>query len=331
MKKYSEIFILLMLVSYLCSSSNAFKSYCRTQRVLSTNNIIPSRRTRQSESRIRFSPFPLDFGSELVTSVNAWSVESVDSADLASKLFSVSLFPYLFFLYFLGKDEVETPKLANFGFRFLLVFVFATIPAGIASKVLYNDILANVDWLHGLSESLLTITNLFIVTGFRQAMLNGKSDKNERAFTLHSSILSVFLVFNYASSHFLASAAHVEPSNALSFPTWIIHTSSVLEWLVAMALVWQYAEYSGKSKWKGLTWGMLPLQASGFCACTFHFFFNQPAYYSLVALQAFLTCVGNTTMGIAAWRLFKQTEMSEILQSQEVYSTKTTQKKPPTV
>ena len=36
-----------------------------------------------------------------------------------------------------------------------------------------------------------------------------------------------------------------EPDNALSFPTWVIHISSVLEWAIAMALVWKYAEVTG--------------------------------------------------------------------------------------
>ncbi|GMP80891.1 hypothetical protein CsSME_00035820 [Camellia sinensis var. sinensis] len=29
-----------------------------------------------------------------------------------------------------------------------------------------------------------------------------------------------------------------EPPNALSLPTWAIHVSSVVEWVMAMALVW---------------------------------------------------------------------------------------------
>ncbi|XP_057510361.1 uncharacterized protein LOC130792812 isoform X2 [Actinidia eriantha] len=44
-----------------------------------------------------------------------------------------------------------------------------------------------------------------------------------------------------------------EPSNALSLTTWIIHVSSVVEWITAMALVWQYGEESGNESWKGLS------------------------------------------------------------------------------
>lgn len=71
-----------------------------------------------------------DSSSFLLSSgANAWSVTAND-AESASSLFAVSLFPYLALLYFLAAPSVRTPKGANFGFQFLLVFVFATIPAG---------------------------------------------------------------------------------------------------------------------------------------------------------------------------------------------------------
>lgn len=43
----------------------------------------------------------------------------------------------------------------------------------------------------------------------------------------------------------VAFTIHQEPDNALSLPTWIIHISSVIEWAIAMALVWKYAEVTG--------------------------------------------------------------------------------------
>jgi hypothetical protein len=39
-----------------------------------------------------------------------------------------------------------------------------------AAKTEYHTSLANVDWLHGSAESLLTITNIFIVLGLRGAL-----------------------------------------------------------------------------------------------------------------------------------------------------------------
>lgn len=40
----------------------------------------------------------------------------------------------------------------------------------LTAKVHYGTSLANVDWLHGCAESLLTITNLLIVLGLRDAL-----------------------------------------------------------------------------------------------------------------------------------------------------------------
>jgi len=98
-------------------------------------------------------------------------------------------------------------------------------------------------------------------------------------------------------------AIHSEPDNALSIPTWAIHFSSVIEYLLAMNLVWRYSEVTGNEKWKGLTWGMLPLHASGVCACTYHFFYNPSSLQFLVTMQAGFTLLGNLTCAIAAFRI----------------------------
>ncbi|HIK31981.1 MAG TPA: DUF3593 domain-containing protein [Oscillatoriales cyanobacterium M59_W2019_021] len=84
-------------------------------------------------------------------------------------LFAVSLFPYLGFLYFLTKSG-QAPRLALVGFYLLLLFVAVTIPAGIYAKVHYGEALANVDWLHGGAEFFLTLSNIIVVLGFREAL-----------------------------------------------------------------------------------------------------------------------------------------------------------------
>ncbi|KAG2617402.1 uncharacterized protein LOC120664580 isoform X2 [Panicum virgatum] len=94
--------------------------------------------------------------------VDPWA-PTMDSQSLASQLFAVSLFPYLGFLYFMTRSKTA-PGLTLFGFYFLLAFVGAT------TKVHYGTSLSNVDWLHGSAESLLTLTNLFIVLGLRGAL-----------------------------------------------------------------------------------------------------------------------------------------------------------------
>jgi hypothetical protein len=89
-------------------------------------------------------------------------------------LFVLSLFPYLGFLWFLTRSG-KTPHLALMGFYGTLVFVGVTIPAAIYAKVAYNESLANVDWLHGSAEFFLTLANILVVLGFREAVIKAKA------------------------------------------------------------------------------------------------------------------------------------------------------------
>jgi Protein of unknown function (DUF3593) len=93
-------------------------------------------------------------------------------------LFALSLFPYLGFLWFMTRSG-QMPKLALYGFYGTLVFVGVTIPAGIYAQVHYGEALANVDWLHGSAEVFLTLTNILIVLGFRQAVIEKKKQMSE--------------------------------------------------------------------------------------------------------------------------------------------------------
>ena len=195
--------------------------------------------------------------------------------NLAGIFFQASLLPYLLFLYFLSFKGNRIPELGNFGFQFLLLFVISTIPSGIITKGTYGISLADCDWLHGGAEALLTITNILIVLGFRQAMSTPKDEIAKSwpiklaavgsaatffgalatgpglGFEAHSAFLLGLgnLPQNFVES--LPWVVHSEPVNALSIPTWAIHFSSVFEWLFAMNLVWQFSENTGNEKWKG--------------------------------------------------------------------------------
>lgn len=88
--------------------------------------------------------------------------------------------------------------------------------------------------------------------------------------------------------------------NALSIPTWIIHLSSVIEWMAAMWFIWRYAEVSDEGYWGWLALGMLPALVSAMCACTWHFFDNLESLQWLVTMQAAMTVLGNITLCLAA-------------------------------
>jgi hypothetical protein len=113
----------------------------------------------------------------------AWGV-SVDQKTLTEtipqQLFAVSIIPYAGFLYHLTKSK-QAPKLMLFGFYFLLVFVFATIPAGIYAKKVFHTTLANVDYLHGSAEFMLTLTNVIIVLGLKGAIDEARGQRESGA------------------------------------------------------------------------------------------------------------------------------------------------------
>ena len=94
--------------------------------------------------------------------------------------------------------------------------------------------------------------------------------------------------------------------HALSIPTWIVHVSSVIEWIAAIWFIWQYAEASGYSAWHTMSFAMLPALVSAMCACTWHFFDNTTALSWLVTLQAAMTVVGNCTVCLSAWWIWQQ-------------------------
>ncbi|MBM7866471.1 DUF3593 domain-containing protein [Heliobacterium gestii] len=91
----------------------------------------------------------------------------------AEMLMTLSIFPYLYFLYVLNRVRKERPELVHpltyYGFLFMLAFIFVTAGIGYyAVFILGAPTLGHVDYLHGLSESGLTITNGLVLAGLKR-------------------------------------------------------------------------------------------------------------------------------------------------------------------
>jgi hypothetical protein len=93
--------------------------------------------------------------------------------------------------------------------------------------------------------------------------------------------------------------------NALSFGTWIIHISSLLEWMVAMILVWRYATVTNEPAWKGFAFAMIPALMGGTAVVVWHYFDNDLALSWMGHFQGAMTLLGNVTLMMAAYGLYR--------------------------
>ena len=91
-------------------------------------------------------------------------------------LFAASIFPYAIFLFYLYKIK-SVNKLVKTGYSLTVLFVFITIVVSIYTLNYYNKTLVEVDFLHGLAESFLTLSDFVILFGFIN-LLNSIEVKN---------------------------------------------------------------------------------------------------------------------------------------------------------
>ena len=86
-------------------------------------------------------------------------------------LFAASIFPYAIFLYYLFKIE-SVNKYVKTGYSLTVLFVLITIIVSIFSLNYYDKTLVEVDFLHGLAESFLTLSDFVILLGFIKILNN---------------------------------------------------------------------------------------------------------------------------------------------------------------
>lgn len=100
--------------------------------------------------------------------------------------------------------------------------------------------------------------------------------------------------------------------NVLSIPTWMVHLSSVIEWMAAIWFIWSYGEVTGDRTWRTLSYGMLPALVGAMCACIWHFFDNNTSLSWLVTLQAAMTVIGNCTLCAAGWWIWRSSRQKSV-------------------
>tara|TARA_Y100000746_G_C15140549_1_gene300639 strand:- start:7 stop:309 length:303 start_codon:yes stop_codon:yes gene_type:complete len=97
----------------------------------------------------------------------------------------------------------------------------------------------------------------------------------------------------------------------LSFGTWLIHIGSVVEWIYAIFIINKISFFKNLNTYYWLSLAMIPNLIGAMCAITWHIFDNQTALYGLVTLQGIFTFIGNATLALATFAIYKSTESYE--------------------
>ena len=97
-------------------------------------------------------------------------IEKLGSID-NTFLFAVSIIPYAIFLFYLYKIK-SVNNFVKTGFSLTVLFVLITILVSIFTLNYYNKNLYDVDFLHGLAESFLTLSDFVILLGFIKILNN---------------------------------------------------------------------------------------------------------------------------------------------------------------
>ena len=97
----------------------------------------------------------------------------------------------------------------------------------------------------------------------------------------------------------------------LSFGTWVIHISSVLEWIATIFVINKVSNYYNYRKYYWFGLAMVPNLIGAMCAITWHIYDNSFELYGLVTLQGIFTIIGNTTLAIASFHIYKNSKIYE--------------------
>ena len=97
----------------------------------------------------------------------------------------------------------------------------------------------------------------------------------------------------------------------LSFGTWLIHISSVIEWIFAIFVINKISSYKKYNLFFWLSRAMVPNLIGAMCAIAWHIYDNLEDLYGLVSLQGIFTLIGNSTLALAAIIIFKGKEIYE--------------------
>ncbi|BDE17686.1 hypothetical protein GpartN1_CHLp180 (chloroplast) [Galdieria partita] len=84
----------------------------------------------------------------------------------------------------------------------------------------------------------------------------------------------------------------------LSYPTWLIHIASTMEWFLSIELIWELANQLKSDFNFKLSCTMILFIYNAILACTWHFFENIVFLEWLILSQSLITLVANISLWI---------------------------------
>ena len=90
-----------------------------------------------------------------------------------------------------------------------------------------------------------------------------------------------------------------------------MHLSSVIEWIFAIFIINKISSFENFKLYFWLCLAMVPNLIGAMCAITWHIYDNQENLYGLVSLQGIFTFIGNSTLALAAIKIFRGKETYE--------------------
>ena len=84
-----------------------------------------------------------------------------------------------------------------------------------------------------------------------------------------------------------------------------------MEWIFAILVLNKISAYKKYNLFYWLSLAMIPNLIGAMCAITWHIYDNQDELYGLVTLQGIFTFIGNSTLALASFTIFKNKETYE--------------------
>ena len=81
-----------------------------------------------------------------------------------------------------------------------------------------------------------------------------------------------------------------------------------MEWIFAILVINKISTYKKYNLFFWLSLAMVPNLKGAMCAITWHIYDNQESLYGLVSLQGIFTLIGNSTLALAAIKIFRGKE-----------------------